>query len=298
VAEVAGLPAARKSDRLSAISFFWPLKADRYKAGSQATSATNKAQLPMTDHAPNSPSHEAHGSTKLYLGVFLALCALTGASFFTYSDYWPYHDRPEIGWAFMMAVSCTKALLVVLFFMHLVWEAKWKYVLTLPAMFLAVFLVLMLVPDIGLRLDHASRERWMYMALPEAAAEELEHASPVQEVPADTAEPTPAEAEPAPTPEPMAEQPATVTPDPEPAAEAPKAETSEAETSEAARPEPMPAAVEPPQQPAPTPVEPMPVEPAPEEGAPPEPADQAAAPQDAAQKSPVEGAPPEPVEQK
>ena len=85
--------------------------------------------------------------------VFLALCVLTGASFFTYSDLWPFQNTPSVGWAFMMAVSCTKALLVMLFFMHLKWEADWKYVLTIPASVMSVFLVLALVPDIGRRVN-------------------------------------------------------------------------------------------------------------------------------------------------
>ena len=42
------------------------------------------------------------------------------------------HAQPQIGWAFMMAVSCTKAMLVILFFMHVKYEANWKYVLTIP----------------------------------------------------------------------------------------------------------------------------------------------------------------------
>ena len=41
--------------------------------------------------------------------------------------------QPQVGWAFMMAVSCTKAMLVILFFMHVKYEANWKYVLTIPA---------------------------------------------------------------------------------------------------------------------------------------------------------------------
>ena len=53
----------------------------------------------------------------------------------------------------MMAVSCTKALLVVLFFMHVKYEANWKYVLTIPASLMAVFLVLALVPDVGARVN-------------------------------------------------------------------------------------------------------------------------------------------------
>ena len=52
----------------------------------------------------------------------------------------------------MMAISCTKAMLVIMFFMHLLWEANWKWVLTIPATFMSIFLMLMLVPDIGWRI--------------------------------------------------------------------------------------------------------------------------------------------------
>ena len=63
-----------------------------------------------------------------------------------------------------MAVSCTKAMLVVMFFMHLLWEANWKYVLTIPAAFMSVFLVAMLVPDVGMRLFRYSEERMIHAA--------------------------------------------------------------------------------------------------------------------------------------
>ena len=52
----------------------------------------------------------------------------------------------------MMAVSCTKAMLVILFFMHVKYEANWKYVLTIPAGMMSMFLMLMLVPDVGMRM--------------------------------------------------------------------------------------------------------------------------------------------------
>jgi cytochrome c oxidase subunit 4 len=71
-----------------------------------------------------------------------------------------------VGWAFMMAVSCTKAMLVVLFFMHVLWEANWKYVLTIPAAMMAIFMTIMLVPDIGFRSRMVSQERLLYMARP------------------------------------------------------------------------------------------------------------------------------------
>ena len=92
-----------------------------------------------------------HGIAK-YLYVFAALTVMTTASFMTYTDLWRDNIKSEAaGWTFMMAVSCTKALLVMLFFMHLKWEASWKYVLTIPASVMAVFLGLALVPDVKWR---------------------------------------------------------------------------------------------------------------------------------------------------
>ena len=133
------------------------------------------------------PQADHHGGIGKYLLVFLALCVLTGASFFTYSDLWPFKDEKHVTWAFMMVVSCTKAMLVIMFFMHLLWEANWKWVLTIPASFMSVFLVLMLVPDIGWRQNNGyarySYERLIYAPDPPAieeaeeaeAAEELSH---------------------------------------------------------------------------------------------------------------------------
>ena len=141
----------------------------------------------MSDHGHSSPAYGGHGdeeghahdnhSLGKYWAVFAALCVLTGASFFTYSDAWPFHDTPQVGWAFMMAVSCTKAMLVILFFMHVKYEANWKYVLTIPAGFMSIFLLLMLIPDVGMRGKWASEERQLYMAIPrsEQAAAEIEH---------------------------------------------------------------------------------------------------------------------------
>lgn len=119
------------------------------------------------DHAEH--AHEGdhgHGGIGKYLLVFAALCGLTTMSFLTYSPLWPWRDEPQVGWAFMMAVSCTKAMLVVLFFMHVLWEANWKYVLTIPAAMMAVFLAIMLIPDIGMRNRMAAQERALHMARP------------------------------------------------------------------------------------------------------------------------------------
>jgi len=138
----------------------------------------------MSDHAPAgvhavAHDHEDHGGIAQYIYVFIALCLLTGASFFTYSSYWPFPKQPKIGWAFMMSVSCTKAMLVILFFMHVKYEANWKYVLTIPAAFMSIFLILALVPDVGLRGHWASEEREQYMAEPRTpAATGAKHSGP------------------------------------------------------------------------------------------------------------------------
>jgi cytochrome c oxidase subunit 4 len=152
---------------------------------------TRDGDLPSASDADDG-GHDLHsghghgGSLGTYFAVFLALCGLTTMSFFTYSPYWPWRDEPQVGWAFMMAVSCTKALLVVLFFMHVLWEANWKYVLTIPAAMMAIFLAIMLIPDIGMRSRMLSQERLLHMARPsdrqlmqraaaEAAAPEAAH---------------------------------------------------------------------------------------------------------------------------
>jgi len=140
---------------------------------------TRAGELPAAgDDSPGTPhthtggthghatGHHDHGGIGKYLAVFAALCGLTTMSFFTYSSLWPWRDQPQVGWAFMMAVSCTKALLVVLFFMHVLWEANWKYVLTIPAAMMAIFLALMLVPDVGMRTRMVAQERALYMARP------------------------------------------------------------------------------------------------------------------------------------
>ncbi len=130
-------------------------------------------------------SHDDHGSHGIakYLYVFAALTVLTTASFMTYTDLWRNNVQSEAaGWTFMMAVSCTKALLVMLFFMHLKYEASWKYVLTIPASVMAIFLMLALVPDVKWRFEeiaggrHPSSERLEHIYLPKIDAEPKAHA--------------------------------------------------------------------------------------------------------------------------
>lgn len=119
----------------------------------------------MTDtNSDHHDNHEHHGGVGIYIFVFVALCVLTTMSFLTYFDFWREHVSPEVSRAFMMAVSCTKAMLVIMFFMHLKWEANWKWVLTVPASVMSALLIFALIPDVGLRMRHASHERMIYAA--------------------------------------------------------------------------------------------------------------------------------------
>ena len=104
----------------------------------------------MSEHAAAHEHHHGHvddadhGGVGKYLLVFLALCVLTSASFFTYSHYWPFGKHAA--WAFMMAVSCTKAMLVVMFFMHLRFDNRVlrRLFLTGIVVALSVYIIVML----------------------------------------------------------------------------------------------------------------------------------------------------------
>jgi cytochrome c oxidase subunit IV len=122
----------------------------------------------LPDHAEGHGEQAHDHDTTKYWMVFIALCVLTSMSFITMHFF---HDTPSIGWTVMMAVSCAKALLVICFFMHLIWEASWKYVLTIPAAMMSLFLIFMLVPDIGCRTRYFDEGRWLFSADPRWASE-------------------------------------------------------------------------------------------------------------------------------
>ena len=92
-------------------------------------------------------------------------------------------DDRIIGWAVMIGISFCKAMLVVAFFMHLWWERAWKYALTIPSLFMGSLLVLLLVPDIGMRTDHYPQSRQMLVpvevTVPDAAGDQSkDHQTP------------------------------------------------------------------------------------------------------------------------
>ncbi len=145
----------------------------------------------MTDHAAEHAAaahdaHDNHAGIAKYIYVFVALCVLTMMSFWTANRLpipCPFHNDPAVSRAFMMAVSCTKAMLVILFFMHVKYEANWKYVLTIPAGMMSIFLGLMLVPDVGMRMRHpgggppgVSEEQDQRLVFPAAVTKEIQAA--------------------------------------------------------------------------------------------------------------------------
>lgn len=117
---------------------------------------------------------------RMALTVFVVLCLLTGTSLLTYTTYWQEHVPMEVGRAVMLAVSFTKAFLVVAFFMHLWWEVKWKYVVTFPALTVSALLVISLVPDIGMRTQQYDAARLLNApeAMPYTVGPELKVAQP------------------------------------------------------------------------------------------------------------------------
>src|SRR6476659_8529400 len=120
--------------------------------------------------------HEAgHGGVGKYIAVFFALCGLTLVSYLVGNSATLREKTPGIMMAMMMAVSCAKASLVILFFMHLKWEANWKYVLTIPASMMSIFLLLMLVPDVGRRTRMYNNDRWLYAAEEQTPDHHHEH---------------------------------------------------------------------------------------------------------------------------
>ena len=129
---------------------------------------TPREHTHSADQVPDDAEHHDgdHGGNGKYIMVFLALCVLTSASFLTFFDFWNENIPKSVSHTFMMAVSCTKAFLVMAFFMHLIWEANWKYVLTIPAGMMSIFLMLMLVPDVGCRYPHYTFERLIHAADP------------------------------------------------------------------------------------------------------------------------------------
>lgn len=99
------------------------------------------APAPAVDHA----AHEANHPYVNYWLIFGALCVLTIVSWL--ADELGHKGR--LLTIIVLVVACFKATFVMLYFMHLKFEGKWKFVLLAPTMVLALAIPAALMPDIG-----------------------------------------------------------------------------------------------------------------------------------------------------
>ncbi len=82
-----------------------------------------------------------------YLTIFIALCVCTALS--VIFDVVDIKSKVVVA-VLVLAVACAKALFVLIFFMHLKFEGRWKFILLAPTTILAIGLPLAMLPDIGM----------------------------------------------------------------------------------------------------------------------------------------------------
>lgn len=98
--------------------------------------------------------HHAGPGVQAYLVVFVALSVFTAISFavnYAVRDHWL---APYAGFALILGVAVVKAVLVGLYFMHLVVDWGKLYFLIFPTFILAAMFITVLMPDIVLAWHH------------------------------------------------------------------------------------------------------------------------------------------------
>ncbi|QDT99412.1 cytochrome C oxidase subunit IV family protein [Gimesia aquarii] len=97
---------------------------------------------------------QSHSYVK-YSSIFIALCICTVLSIIF--DIIDLREKNLLGLngvilltLIVLAIACAKALFVMIYFMHLKFEGKWKYVLLSPTIILAMGLTIAMTPDIGI----------------------------------------------------------------------------------------------------------------------------------------------------
>jgi cytochrome c oxidase subunit 4 len=106
----------------------------------------------MSDqHAPapavDLGAHEDAHPYVNYWAIFGFLCVLTGLS--VVADWVGGKNKGVVLVIVVLAIACAKALFVMMYFMHLKFEGKWKFVLLAPTCVLALAIPAALMPDIG-----------------------------------------------------------------------------------------------------------------------------------------------------
>jgi caa(3)-type oxidase subunit IV len=99
----------------------------------------------------NEHDTQAHvTSIKPYLVVFGALCIFTLISFVVNGQVTSGNLSPATGFALILGVAIIKAVLVALYFMHLLLDWGRLFFIVIPVMIMATMLVVVLLPDIVL----------------------------------------------------------------------------------------------------------------------------------------------------
>jgi cytochrome c oxidase subunit 4 len=93
-------------------------------------------------------AHDTASHTHVnYWAIFGALCILTAVSWI--ADELKGNMGAVLLVLVVLTVASFKAMFVMLYFMHLKFEGKWKFVLLAPTTVLALAIVAGLMPDIG-----------------------------------------------------------------------------------------------------------------------------------------------------
>lgn len=101
----------------------------------------------------HSEHHEGPG-LQAYMVVFVALSTFTAISFMVNYAVREYGLAPHAGFAVILGVAVIKAVLVGMYFMHLVVDWVKLYFLIFPTFILAAMLLTVLMPDIVLAWHH------------------------------------------------------------------------------------------------------------------------------------------------
>lgn len=117
----------------------------------QPTPELKEEHLAHGEHA-----HDEHPHVN-YMYIFYALCGLTFASYLADEIGGTKYVTHVLGGVrakiivglLVLTIASFKASFVMLYFMHLKFEGRWKYVLLMPTMILAMAIVAALIPDIG-----------------------------------------------------------------------------------------------------------------------------------------------------
>lgn len=122
-----------------------------------------------------SDEHAAHGDSHHvnYGAIFGLLCICTALSWIF--DVWQHSMSRGVLVTLVLAVAFCKATFVLLYFMHIKFEAGWKYVLLAPTMVLAVCLPFALAPDMTFHYYNVIVPQ-SYVILPESTGHGNGHA--------------------------------------------------------------------------------------------------------------------------